>query len=114
MPPPASSRCDRSTTTPIPTATRCSCSRSRRPSTFTNGSQGTITAVGTDQLSIDPGSGGGIATFTYTVVDNGGLVSAPATVTVRVNRRPTADPVQATIDPDVDTAVPLVGQRSRR
>ena len=85
-----------------------------RPSTFTNGSQGTITAVGTDQLSIDPGSGGGIATFTYTVVDNGGLVSPPATVTVRVNRRPLANPVQATVDPDVETVVPLAGQRSRR
>ena len=76
--------------------------------TFSNGSQGTITVIGTDQLLIDPGSGGGIATFAYTVVDTGGLVSAPATVTVRVNRPPFADPVQATIDPDVATAVPLV------
>ena len=76
--------------------------------TFSNGNQGTITLIGTDQLLVDPGSGGGIATFTYTVVDTGGLVSAPATVTVRVNRPPTADPVQATIDPDVATDVPLV------
>jgi large repetitive protein len=75
--------------------------------TFSNGNQGTITVIGSDQLLIDPGSGGGIATFTYTVVDTGGLVSAPATVTVRVNRQPTADPAQATIDPDVATAVAL-------
>ena len=63
--------------------------------------------------AVDPGSGGGIATFTYTVVDTGGLVSAPATVTVRVNRPPTADPVQATIDPDVATTC-RCGRRSRR
>jgi hypothetical protein len=75
--------------------------------TFTNGDPGTLTAVGTDQLSIDPGTGGGIATFTYTAVDNGGLVSAPATVTVRVNRRPLAGPVQQTVDPDVETVVAL-------
>ena len=74
---------------------------------FTNGNQGTVTAVGTDQLSIDPGAGGGIATFTYTAVDSGGLVSAPATVTVRVNRRPLANAVQADVDPDVETIVPL-------
>ncbi|MGH9134128.1 MAG: Ig-like domain-containing protein, partial [Ilumatobacteraceae bacterium] len=75
--------------------------------TFSNGSTGTVAAVGTDQLQVDPVAGEGIATFTYTVVDTGGLVSAPATVTVRVNRPPVALAVQTSIDPDVPTAVPL-------
>jgi hypothetical protein len=34
-------------------------------------------------------------------------VSPPATVTVRVNRRPLANPVQATVDPDIETVVAL-------
>jgi FlaG/FlaF family flagellin (archaellin) len=41
------------------------------------------------------------------VVDTGGLVSAPATVNVRVNRPPVAFDVQAALDPGVATAVPL-------
>jgi hypothetical protein len=75
--------------------------------TFENGETGTVTAVGTDQLLVDPGAGGGVATFTYTAVDPGGLVSEPATVTVRVNRPPTAEDVFAVIPPDTATAVPL-------
>jgi hypothetical protein len=75
--------------------------------TFSNGNVGTVTAIGTDQLQIDPGTGSGTASFTYTVVDTGGLVSAPATVTVRVNRPPVASNVTASVDPDVATPVPL-------
>jgi hypothetical protein len=74
---------------------------------FSNGNPGSITAVGTDQLQVDPGSGGGTATFTYTVVDAGGLVSPPATVIVRVNRPPAAFDVLATVDPDTASTVPL-------
>jgi hypothetical protein len=75
--------------------------------TFSNGNAGTITLVGTDGLLINPALGGGTASFTYTVVDTGGLVSAPATVNVRVNRLPVAFDVQAALDPDVATTVPV-------
>ncbi len=51
--------------------------------TFTNGEVGTV-AVGADGRSVQiaPGAGRGTATFTYTVRDSDGGVSAPATVTV--------------------------------
>ena len=50
--------------------------------TFPNGEDGTITIVGDRKLRIDPGKGEGTTTFTYTVRDADGGVSAPATVTV--------------------------------
>jgi hypothetical protein len=69
--------------------------------TFANGKVGTIERLADDRLRIDPVAGLGVATFTYTVVDALGLVSAPVTVTVTVNRSPIA--------PDVDISVPAGG-----
>src|SRR5690606_38559862 len=60
--------------------------------TFPNGVTRPIERTG-DQLRIDPGTGSGTVTFEYTAVDALGLVSAPATITVRVNRPPTASDV---------------------
>jgi hypothetical protein len=62
--------------------------------TFTNGVVGTV-SVDPDgrSVSIDPLGGEGTATFTYTVRDADGGVSAPATVTVNgppVNLAPVA------------------------
>lgn len=69
--------------------------------TFANGNTGTIERLADDQLKIDAGTGLGVATFTYTIVDALGLVSNPVTVTVTVNRSPVA--------PDVDIDVPAGG-----
>ncbi len=60
---------------------------------FTNGAVGTIQTTGNNGLRIDPKDGVGSATFTYTIVDGPGQVSAPATVTVTVNGRPSAPTV---------------------
>ena len=52
--------------------------------TFENGVVGSV-AIAPDgrSVTIAPGGGRGAASFTYTVVDDGGAVSAPAPVTVR-------------------------------
>jgi hypothetical protein len=61
------------------------------PATFTfpSGIVGTIDREpGTDRLRLDPKGGSGVATFTYTLVDDLGLTSSPATVTFTVNGAP--------------------------
>ena len=50
--------------------------------TFPNGESGTLTIVGTRQISIDAAAGRGTTSFTYTVRDADGGVSGPVTVTV--------------------------------
>ncbi len=59
--------------------------------TFPNGKSGTVTIVGTRQLSVDPAGGLGNTSFTYTMRDADGGVSAPITVTVVANRAPFAN-----------------------
>jgi hypothetical protein len=61
--------------------------------TFANGEVGTIQRLPDDSLSIHPSKGAGTATFTYSVVDQFGLVSPETTVTVIVNSAPTAPAV---------------------
>jgi hypothetical protein len=62
--------------------------------TFTNGVSGTVTVEPDGRsVTIDPLGGEGTATFTYTVRDDDGGISAPATVTVNgppVNLAPVA------------------------
>jgi hypothetical protein len=62
--------------------------------TFTNGSTGTVTVDAAGRaVTIDPQAGLGTATFTYSIRDADGGVSAPATVTVtgpRLNNVPFA------------------------
>jgi hypothetical protein len=62
--------------------------------TFENGESGTVTVDAEQRsLRIDPLEGRGLATFTYTIRDALGAVSAPATVTVngpKFNRAPQA------------------------
>ena len=51
--------------------------------TFQNGSTGTVTVGPAGRtVTIDPGAGRGAASFTYTIRDGDGGVSAPATITV--------------------------------
>ncbi len=82
------------------------------PSTlvFSNGEAGTITVLGDQRsVSIDPRAGLGSASFTYTVVDGDGAVSAPATVTVvgaRFNTAPTA--ADQVVDVTTGTPVTVV------
>ncbi len=61
---------------------------------FSNGESGTITMSGDQRsITINPLAGLGTSSFTYTVVDGDGGVSAPATVNVigaRFNTAPTA------------------------
>ena len=70
------------------------------PSTlaFPNGVTGSVEIVDGSRLRIVPAGGEGVATFEYTIVDAQGLASAPALVTVRVNRSPVA--------PDVEIELP--------
>lgn len=70
---------------------------------FPNGVSGTIEVVDGRRLRIVPGGGEGVATFEYTIVDSVGLASAPATVTVTVNRSPIA--------PDVEIELPAKSER---
>ena len=62
--------------------------------TFPNGGVGSVTVLPDGRrIEVDPGSGGGTATFTYRVRDTDGGVSEPATVTVigpRLNQPPVA------------------------
>ena len=79
--------------------------------TFTNGEVGTVT-VGPDgrSVQIDPGAGGGTATFTYTVRDSDGGVSAPATVTVKgplLNTAPVARNQSIAVTTGISAAVGL-------
>ncbi len=77
--------------------------------TFPNGATGTISILGSRQLSIDPGAGRGTATFGYTVRDGDGAESAPATVTVfapALNQAPIAN--DQTIDVTVGRSADLV------
>ena len=64
---------------------------------FSNGETGLITRLDDGRLQLDPRSGLGVATFTYTIVDALGLPSAPATVTASVNRSPIAPNVDIEI-----------------
>jgi hypothetical protein len=66
--------------------------------TFANGEVGSIHRNADESLTIHPGNGAGTATFSYSVVDRFGLVSAETTVTVIVNSPPTA--------PTVDVVMP--------
>jgi len=66
--------------------------------TFPKRVTGTIEIVDGTRLRIEPQGGEGVATFEYTIVDAQGLVSAPAVVTVTVNRSPVA--------PDVEVELP--------
>ena len=50
--------------------------------TFPNGATGTLSIVGTRQISIDAAGARGSASFTYTLRDADGGVSGPVTVTV--------------------------------
>jgi hypothetical protein len=75
---------------------------------FDAGGVASISVLGGDRVRIDPGDGVGVATFTYTIVDDGGQVSAPATVTVRVNRPPVVTPVDVTVAAGTATDVPVV------
>jgi hypothetical protein len=76
--------------------------------TFANGEVGTIERLSDDQLRIDAGAGLGVAVFDYTIVDSFDLISAPATVTVTVNRSPIAPNVDIVVvaGDDVEVAVP--------
>ncbi len=61
---------------------------------FSGGGNGSVSVGGDGRtVRIDPGSAIGTATFNYTVVDGGGAVSAPATVTVT---GPSAPPATTT------------------
>jgi hypothetical protein len=62
--------------------------------TFPNGVTGSIEVVDGNRLRIVPAGGEGVATFEYTIVDSQGLASAPALVTVTVNRSPVAPDVE--------------------
>jgi hypothetical protein len=76
---------------------------------FANGQSGTISIVGSRQLSIDPLGGRGAASFTYTVQDGDGAISAPATVTVSgpaLNNPPIA--VNQVVNVTVGSVVNLV------
>ena len=86
--------------------------------TFANGEVGDIQRLPDNSLSIHPGKGAGTATFTYSVVDQFGLVSPETTVTVIVNSPPTAPAVDVVmaagstvtvavdaVDPDGDPLV---------
>ncbi len=59
------------------------------PGTFTlsDGTTATVTRDG-NSLLLDPNGGSGQGSFTYTIVDEIGLVSEPATVTLTVNSPP--------------------------
>jgi hypothetical protein len=79
--------------------------------TFENGQTGTVT-VGPNgrTVTIDPRSGEGTATFSYSVVDGDGAVSAPAAVTVigpRLNRPPFANDQFVALDAGVPQQVRL-------
>jgi hypothetical protein len=64
---------------------------------FPNGGVGTIERLGNGDVRIDPGSGAGRTSFTYTIVDALGAPSAPATVTVVVNGPPVANDMTVTV-----------------
>jgi hypothetical protein len=78
--------------------------------TFENGLTGTVTIDADEQRAvIAPGEGRGRASFTYTVRDVDGAVSAPATVTVigpRFNRAPEAD--DQVVEVTTNTSLSLV------
>ncbi len=76
--------------------------------TFSSGVVGTIERLGAGQLRLDTKGGGGIASFSYTIVDSAGLSSAAATVTVIANRPPTAPQVEVTVasGSTVNVAIP--------
>jgi hypothetical protein len=82
------------------------------PSTlvFSNGESGTITVSGDQRsIKIDPLAGLGTSSFTYTVVDGDGGVSAPATVNVigaPFNTAPTA--ADQSVDVVTGVGVPVV------
>lgn len=73
--------------------------------TFANGEVGSIQRLGDDSLAISPGKGAGTATFSYSVVDQFGLVSPETTVTVIVNSPPTAPAVDVVMAPGTTVTV---------
>lgn len=70
--------------------------------TFATGGTGTVQLDASGALLIDTGTGAGVGTFTYTIRDSLDRASAPATVTVVVNRAPQAS--------DLSVAVPEHGE----
>ena len=76
--------------------------------TFANGEVGSIQRNADNSLDIRPGKGAGMATFSYSVVDQFGLVSAETTVTVIVNSPPTAPTVDIVM-PAGSTVTTVVG-----
>jgi hypothetical protein len=67
--------------------------------TFPSGVAVPIQRLADNQVRIQPGTNTGVITFAYTIVDGPGLVSAPATVTIRVNSPPVAPDVRLAVVP---------------
>jgi hypothetical protein len=61
--------------------------------TFANGEVASIQRVGDNELHIVPGKAVGAGTFSYSIVDQFGLVSPETTITIVVNSPPTAPQV---------------------
>jgi Bacterial Ig domain len=79
---------------------------------FTNGAIGTMTVDPLGRfVQIDPADGRGTATFTYTVRDSEGGVSAPATVTVVAAA---TEPPPVTTPPPTPPSTPSESQRPTR
>lgn len=81
----------------------------RLPATvqFENGITVPVTKLGEDRIQIDPAGGTGLATFTYTARDALGLESNEATITLRVNRPPTASDVNVDVSAGASVQVAL-------
>jgi large repetitive protein len=74
---------------------------------FPNGIDGRIEVVDGDRLRIIPAGGEGVASFEYTIVDSQGSASAPAIVTVTVNRSPVAPDVEIELPAGTELEVPV-------
>jgi hypothetical protein len=74
---------------------------------FPNGVAGRVEVVAGNRIRIVPAGGEGVATFEYTIVDSQGLASAPAVVTVTVNRSPVAPDVEIEVPADSEQVVAI-------